>query len=313
MKKTFKHRLEAGAVNILLACASVLPLWFLRLVGAALGWTAFTVPRIRRRVAVDNVCRAVGGSEGEVRAIARRSYMNLGRSMMEFAALPRMSAERIRSLVEVEGERHFADVAAAGRGAVLVTGHFGNWELIAAWLGRSRFPFNVLVGRQSNSQVDRIINRLREKQGIRVIPYQASLRGALRALENKEFVAVLADQDARRKGVFVDFLGRPASTIREPARLAIRLGCPIISGVVIRLPGGRHRAEILPPLWPDPDRSQEEAILELTQRFTANLERYVRQHPDQYFWAHRRWKTQPENQPAPLGGVIAAAPADGER
>ena len=280
-------------MNVLVGLASVFPLWFLRPVGAALGWAAFSILRIRRRVALDNIRRAIGGSEQEVRGIARRSYMNLGRSMMEFAAFHRLSAGQIQRLVTVEGEQHFDEVAAAGRGAMLVTGHFGNWELIAAWMGRSRFPFNVLAGRQSNPRVNRILNRLREKQGSRIIHYQAGLRGVLRALDQKELVAVLADQDARRRGVFVDFMGRPASTMREPARLAVQLGCPIISGFIIRCLGGRHRAEILPPLWPALDLPRDEAIVDLTQRFTAHLEAYVRKYPDQYFWAHRRWKTQP--------------------
>ena len=293
MRKATKHKIEYAAVNFLLGCASVLPLWFLRPVGAALGYAAFSVVGIRRRVAVDNVRRAIGGSEKEVRAIARRSYMNLGRSLMEFAAFRRISAEQIQKLVTVEGEQHFQSVVDAGWGAVLFAGHFGNWELAAARMGRSRFSFNVLAGQQSNRQVDRIINRLREKQGIKVISYQSSLRGALRALLNKEFVAVLADQDARRAGVFVNFLGLPASTIREPARLAIQVGCPIISGFTVRCPGGRHRTEIMPPLWPDPDLPHEEAIVDLTQRFTTHLEAYIRNYPDQYFWAHRRWKTQP--------------------
>jgi len=293
MNRNLRFRIEYGAVRFLLGFIRAVPLRLLRPFGALLGWMAFTVFRIRRSVAVDNVRRALGCDEGTAGSIARRAYMNLGRSMMEFAAFRKLNSRSISELVQVEGSEIFDEVLRVGRGAVLFTGHFGNWELLAARFAGKGYPFHVLVGEQSNHKVDRIINSLRRSQGVEVIYQKAGLRHVLRVLERNGFVAILADQDARRAGVFVSFLGRPASTFREPARLAIRRGCPIICGFIVRKGGGRHVAKIQRPLWPDPDLGEEAAIRDLTQRYTSVLESFVREYPDHYFWAHRRWKTKP--------------------
>ncbi|UCH85084.1 MAG: lysophospholipid acyltransferase family protein, partial [Candidatus Latescibacterota bacterium] len=101
-------------------------------------------------------------------------------------------------------------------------------------------------------------------------------------------------QDARHHGIFVDFFGRPASTVRGPAVFAIRRDCPIVPCFLIREGCDRHRAVFERPLWPDERLSGREAVRELTQRFTMLLEDYVRKYPEQYFWTHRRWKTKPE-------------------
>jgi KDO2-lipid IV(A) lauroyltransferase len=110
------------------------------------------------------------------------------------------------------------------------------------------------------------------------------------------FVAYLADQDARDHGIFVDFLGRPASTVRGPAIFAIRNECPVVATFLIREGFGRHRAVVEEPIWPDRNLKGREAVEDLTQRFTDVLERYVREIPGHYFWMHRRWKTAPPAQ-----------------
>jgi KDO2-lipid IV(A) lauroyltransferase len=293
MNRNLRFNIEYGAVRFLLGIVRAVPLRLLRPFGAGLGWAAFSLFRVRRSVSIGNVRAALACDERIARSIAARAYMNLGRSLMEFAAFPKLTNDRIRELVSVEGDQYFEEALASGRGAVLFTGHFGNWELLAARFAGIGYPFHVLVGRQSNHKVDDVINSLRRSRHIQVIYQQAGLRHVLRVLARNEFIAILADQDARRAGIFVEFLGRPASTFREPARLAIRNGCPIICGFIVRREGGRHVAKIQPPLWPKPELDKEAALHDLTQRYTALLEAFVRKHPDHYFWAHKRWKTQP--------------------
>jgi KDO2-lipid IV(A) lauroyltransferase len=293
MNRKLRFNIEYCAVRFLLGFVRVIPFRLLRPFGAWLGWTAFSVFRVRRSVSIDNVRTALACDEKKARSISARAYRNLGRSLMEFAAFPKLTTQRIRELAAVEGEEYFEEALASGRGAVLFTGHFGNWELLAARAAIIGHPFHVLVGQQSNRKVDDVINSLRRSQQIHVIYQQVGLRHVLRVLARNEFIAILADQDARRAGIFVEFLGRPASTFREPARLAIRYGCPIICGFIVRQRGGRHVAKIQPLLWPKLGLEREEAIHELTQRYTASLESFIREYPDHYFWAHRRWKTQP--------------------
>ncbi|NIM19516.1 MAG: hypothetical protein GTO51_03945 [Candidatus Latescibacteria bacterium] len=293
MDKRIRHALENVGVRFLIGCASLLPQRLLYPYGAALGWLAFSVFRIRRSVSLDNIRRALEVDDQEALNIGRNAYMNLGRSVVEFAAFKRFSKESLFHMVSIEGAEYFDEALQAGRGAVLFTGHFGSWELLAARVAQSGYPFHVLVGEQSNKRVDELINNLRRFQNIQVISYKAGLRHALRVLSKNAFVAILADQDARRGGIFVDFLGQPASTFRGPARLAIQRSCPVISGFIVRQGDGRHAAVILKPIWPDNSLQDEEALRDLTQRYTAQLESFVRKYPDQYFWAHRRWKTQP--------------------
>jgi KDO2-lipid IV(A) lauroyltransferase len=112
----------------------------------------------------------------------------------------------------------------------------------------------------------------------------------LSALRNNEVVCLLADQDARKSGVVVEFLGRPASTVRGPAMFAIRAKCPIVPFSIHR-EGKKFRAVVEAPIWPDPSLEEEAAVVAMTQAYTSALERAVRQYPEEYFWPHRRWKS----------------------
>ncbi|MEJ2719748.1 MAG: lysophospholipid acyltransferase family protein [bacterium] len=186
-----------------------------------------------------------------------------------------------------------------GNCSFLFTGHFGNWELLGAVVAQCGYPLHVTDTNHSNKLVHGIISDLRMRQGMQIIAPSEPMSTITRLLANNQFVAYLADQDARHHGIFVDFFGRPASTVRGPATFAIRRRCPIVPCFLIREGRDRHRAVFEKPMWPDDRLKGRDAILELTQRFTTLLERYVREHPEQYFWTHRRWKTKPDGERAP--------------
>ena len=235
--------------------------------------------------------------------LARRSYMQLGGSLLEFASLWDITAEELRRIVRIDGLEHLDAIRASGRGAMLVTGHYGNWELFGAAFVAQGYPTTFLVKEQSNPLATRLQNQLRGRGGIEIV-YQGPLvaRGVLRALEKGHLVGILPDQDARRHGVFVDFLGRPASTFKGPAFFAWRTGVPIIQGYIRRLEDGTHHAVMLPPIHPDPAAPEDEEVRRLTELYTRDMERWVRAHPENYYWVHRRWKTQPpgaETYPGP--------------
>ena len=293
--KKLSHRIELAAVKVAKGIVRVLPLKVSRSFGALLGWKAYRILRIRRRVAVDNVRRALpfASSDHVADRIACASYMNLGRTMIEFVALEWMDAEAIRDLVGFESLSPLDDALAAGRGVVLFTGHLGNWELGAAALWAHGYRVHAVVGKQSNAMVDAEINRTRATKYSGIIDRGSGfgLKGAFRALSRNEIVAFVADQDARQHGVFVDFMGRPASTHKGPAQFAVRNNSPVVAGFIHRTAGGQHRVELQPPMWPDPSLDETEAVVELMQRYTDALADAVRAHPEEYFWAHRRWKT----------------------
>jgi KDO2-lipid IV(A) lauroyltransferase len=292
--KRVSHAVEAGLVHALSALFRTLPAPVALGLGAGLGDLAHGLG-LRARVARDNLALAFPDRTPEARAaILAAHYRELGRVASEYPRMPAMVHAPIGAyLGGVRGVEHLERARAAGRGALLLTGHYGNFEMLGAWLGRMQ-PVDFVVKPLSNPHVDRWIESLRRAAGVGTLPLGAGVRGVYRALRANHWIALLADQDARSDGVFVPFFGRPASTPRGPAELAVRTGAPIVMGFGWRDADGRHQLEIGPTLTPDPGLADPEAaVRDLTARHTAALEARVRERPEQWFWLHRRWKTAP--------------------
>jgi KDO2-lipid IV(A) lauroyltransferase len=225
-------------------------------------------------------------------AIARDAYRTLGRTAAEFLRLPVFRPERFAREFPVAGIRNLEDAHSRGRGAILLTGHIGNWEYLALTVVRAGYPLHVVAGRQRNPYVEELINRYRALLGIEVSPVGQGLRGAIRALRAGHFVSFLADQDAGPDGIFLDFLGRKASTPTGPFALAVRYDLPIVTGFAW-WDGRRHGARIDPPIEPHPTRDRDADIRRLAALYTERLEAEIRRHPGSWLWLHRRWKTPP--------------------
>ncbi len=294
-KARWKHKLEDAAVAVIIAMLWPLGYKGAQRFGSFLGSVWFYVYKRRIDVAGANIRRALGEgmSDEEVSELILKSYQNLGKTFLEFARFPYMKAEDASKLVRWERWEVFEEVLAAGKGGVLVAGHYGNWELFGAAAAGRGLPISFLVGRQHNAIVDKRINGYRARMGVGIIRRGAAVREIPRAMERNKFVAILADQDAHRQGVFVNFLGTPASTPRGPAHFSYHTGAPILFGSIERLEDGTHLSRMTEPIWPRTDADEEEEIQRLTQAFTDHLADAVRRRPDQYFWPHRRWKTAP--------------------
>jgi KDO2-lipid IV(A) lauroyltransferase len=283
-------------VRILKGLPSLLPFELAVRLGGSLGVVAFDIFRIRRAVTLENLRSAFGErfDETERRRIGRRSYINFAKSMVEFASIGRLSPERIRRIVRIEGRENLDRCLVRGGGVVVATGHFGSWELLGAASVAYGYPVDFLVGEQSNSLVDDLMNDLRRAAGIGIIARGIAARGVFASLKKNRIVAMLGDQDARRSGIFVEFMGRPASTFQGAAQFALRMRCPIVFCYIVRLAGERHEAVFLPPIEVRPEAERGGELRRLTEEHTKALERAVSAHPDNYFWAHRRWKTKPQ-------------------
>lgn len=294
-RPTLSHRLEYAGFRLVSGIARLLPEPVALGVGEALGWTAGTIFRVRRRDVDRNLERAFPDRSPAFRAgIARRCYRHVGREGLAVFRLGGESAEGIRSRTEVLGMEVLADALRQGRGVILVAGHLGNWELAGGALAARGIPLDVVVQRQRNPLFDRDLVRTRERLGMGVIPRGEAVRRGLRSLREGRALALVADQNVRNGGVFVDFFGVPASTPRGPALLAFRSGAPVVFVGVRRLPGwsGRYvvSLEAVPvERGPDP----EEEVRRVTAAHTRLLEQYIQAAPEQYFWPHRRWKTRP--------------------
>lgn len=290
-----RHRLELAGVRLLIWLPSVLPLKTSVRMSSVLGVIAFDLFRIRRRVTLDNLRRAFPDSfpEAERVKIGRRSYINFAKSMVEFASLGRISREVLRETVRIRGMENLDEALSHGRGAVVVTGHFGSWEFLGAAAVAHGVPADFLVGEQANRLVDDTMNDLRRKAGIGIIPRGVAARGIFKSLKRNRVVALLSDQDARSHGIFVDFFGTPASTFPGAAQFAYRAGCPVVFCYIVRSEDESHETVILPPAYPDQHADKDSEVYRMTSEHVKALEDAVSDHPDHYFWAHRRWKTKP--------------------
>lgn len=294
MPRRLRWLVEYLFLAALYGVARLLPEALLRRCGRGLGRLAWHLARRRRRVVRDNLAHAFPGwTPAQREATARAAFRQLGETLAEFLLLARWSREEIRRRVRFPDDHPLADLHRAGRGALLASGHFGNWELLGAAVAARGYPLAVVVRTQSNPWVDRLQNRIRERAGLRVIRADASVRHLVRTVRKGGFVAMLPDVNAGDDGVFVDFLGRPASTPRGLAYFAWKLRCPVVTAVLERRPDGCHEAVFAPLLAADTEAPEETAVRDLTQRVADVLAAAVRRRPDHYYWVHRRWKTRP--------------------
>jgi KDO2-lipid IV(A) lauroyltransferase len=273
-------------------------------VATALGAFTFDVARIRRRVAVENVLARLGppGGRREAERIARESYRVVARTFTDLFRGDRESEESLWRMIRRSELDHAVRVWKEGRGGLLVSGHFGNWELMVLAVRRLGVPVGAMGKDQSNEAVNEQLRQARTRSGI--TPLSSSRRGlreVVRFLRRGGYVATLMDQDAGRRGMFVDFLGTPASTHVGTVSMAVRTGTPLLPGVLID-ERGRSRIVLAEPWRPPPPEecSPDEAVRQGVLYYTRFLEEQVRAHPENYFWAHRRWKTRP---PAESGGA----------
>ncbi len=271
-------------------------------VGTWLGDLFYFLDRRDRRIGLFNLQLALPDrSAAEHRAILRASARNLGRMAAEVCHFATLTPETIGRYVTVEDPAAWqaALALATERGAVVLTGHFGNWELLAYAHGLLGHPITLVHRPMTNALVDRAITDLRARAGTVSLAKKTAAKAALRALHRRQIVAIPADQNqTRRYGVFVDFFGLPACTTPGPARLAMLSGAPVIPVFLVREDDSdRHRIVVLPAVELVKTGDREADVVENTQRCTAVVEAMLRRHPEQWIWFHKRWKTRPLGEP----------------
>ncbi|HKJ93482.1 MAG TPA: lysophospholipid acyltransferase family protein [Longimicrobiales bacterium] len=290
-RPTLSHRVEIGAVHALRLAVRGLGRRGGDLLGRALGGLAYRLG-IRRDVVLEHLRRAFPDrDERWIARTARASYSHLGREAAIMLRLLDADAGTIRAMTEVEGLDAVRAALDEGNGVVVVTGHLGNWEIGGSALAVRGIPIDGVAQQQSNPLFEALLQQARDRLGMRIIERSRASREALRSLRAGRLVAFVADQDGRGSGVFVPFMGRPASTHRGPALMALRTGAPMFFGSALRTLGGYHVR--LVPVEADRSGPTDEAVRRLTAAFTAVLEEQVRRMPGQYFWQHKRWKTRP--------------------
>ena len=304
-----RHRIEYGAVAVVRGLVRLMPDALVRQLGGLLGLAFYALDRVHRRVAEANLRTAFPNrSEADRRAITRAMFVHFGRLLLELLKFSTLDADSMRRRIEFAGREHAESAYAQGKGVLFVTGHFGFWEIHAIGHGLELKPIGVLARALDNPYLNSLLEQVRGKTGNFVIYRHGAVRKVLRALGAGQGVAMLIDQHMHSPdAIYVDFFERPAATTSMLAALALRTGAPVVPVFALPLPGGRYRLIYEHPV-PPPAPDAPDAIREFTQRCTDVLEMYVRRHPSQWLWMHRRWRDAPVSAATP--GMFPPARAE---
>lgn len=290
--KKFRHRLEYFLVLFIRFFLNLFPYRTGIFFGSLIGEITYLLIPKRKKITLQNLSRCFKDlDQKNLKKIARSTYRNIGKSLTEYILFPKLNKKKILNLVEIQGEELFDSALKEKKGAVLVTGHFGSWELMGAALRQRGYPIDFLVGEQHNLLVDNLMNRHREMMGIGIIKMGVATRGVIKALRKNRFIAMLSDQDAGRDGTIVNFFGYPASTPRGPAAFCLKTDAPMIMGFIIRLDNKKQKIIFQKIEKEEKTGDKEKDINRLTQAYTSLLEDYVKKYPDHWYWLHRRWKS----------------------
>lgn len=230
----------------------------------------------------------------ERKRLVRRTFQNLGMTLWEMLAIPRIRREAERWLRLEDGEV-LQQAHAEGKGVILVTGHMANWELLSIAFQRLRVPAQAVARTLVNTLLNDLVIKHRESDYLRIVQRgsKESARQLLNCLKQGDVLLLLMDHDVEVPGVFVDFFGMPANTPRVAASLALRQGVPVVTGFDRRLPGGIHSINFKRLHPPKGARNDQEGVLRYTQVFSDAMEAHIRECPEQWTWNHRRWKRKP--------------------
>lgn len=292
--------IEFAAAWVGLKAMGLLPRPAARFVGAAFAAISYRLRTPLRKAAQTNLQIAFPElSERKRDEIIRRMVRQVGWMAAEFSQLPKYSRENIENVVVIDGFENFDAAKRRGKGVLFLTGHMSAWELSSFAHALYGYPLHFLVRPVSNRRVDALVNRYRCLSGNRPIDKNKSARAILKVLGEAGTVGILMDHNTSLdEGVFVNFFGIPASTSSGLARLALRTDAAVVPGFLWWDASRRkYRLRFEPAVELSRTDNEEADVRENTQRFTRVIEDFIREHPDQWLWVHKRWKTRPPGDP----------------
>lgn len=280
-------------VKIVSRLLCLLPESISRSIGQVLGGLCWLlVPTKRRRMAIDNIKRCLKLEQQAATIIAKKSAARFGRMFVEVMRFPLLTPRTLATKAVIEGKKNLEEALSYGRGAIIATAHSGNWELLGGVLAMHGFPIVGVAQKQTNSEMDKLINEYRTLVGIHVT-YKTGVREMVRMLADGYAIGLLMDQTAGDKGTFVQFFDRPSSTAPGAATLARMKDAPIVPIFITENEEGVHTVIVHPIVWVPKTEHRESDILSCTQTLTDIIEKHIRQYPTEWFWLHNRWKNSP--------------------
>lgn len=295
-----RHAFEYAPVWLAKTVLGALPRPVARAAGMAIAGAFYLAHRRLITVGRRNLALAFPEkTEAERRRLLRRLYRHLGRQLAEFCLFPRYRRDQLERWVETEGLEHYLAARARGRGVLILTGHLGAWEVSSFAHSLNGYPLKFVIRPLDNPYLDAMVNRYRGLHGNRPIGKNHFARQLLAAMQANETVGILLDQNSSPpQGVFVPFFGHLACTAAGLAKIAARTGAAVVPGFTVWEPAKRKYVLRFAPAL-DLAATGEEAAdaLANTAACAAEIERWIRQYPDQWLWVHRRWKTRPPGEP----------------
>jgi Kdo2-lipid IVA lauroyltransferase/acyltransferase len=298
--KEIRWYLETALFLVVSFAFALLPLRLALCAGRWVGRLFYLLVPRRRKVAIENIAaslpfleRQQGWGGGSAECIARATFENLGRCVAEICKIYHGRGGALIDSVEFRGLEHYRAAAAKGKGVAFITAHSGNWELLALSFGVRCHELSVVARRQDNRHLNAVIERVRKGYGNGVIYKSGALRSMFAAFKRQEIVGMLIDQAVHPdEGVLIDFLGRPAWATKLPALIARKSGAPMVPAFIHR-EGEKQVVTMSPEFLPSDAADPELRAAEDAAGLARYLERYVVEHPAQWYWIHRRWKRAP--------------------
>lgn len=286
------------AIRIVVAALQAIPLEAGKSLARALAWLIYKVDKRHRQVAHENLALAFPELAEDFPArdrIVRKVLEHFCTLLIEIVHLPRiMNSRNWRKFLDLGDSPIIVDALLKNRPLMIVTGHFGNWEMAGFSLGLLGFTTHAIARTLDNPHLENFLRSFRERTGQKLLAKKGDFDQMTNILAAGGTIATLADQDAGPRGQFVDFFGRPASTHKAIALLAMEFNVPMAVVGVPRV-GKPMKYQVICEDIIDPQEyeGRPDALHAITQRYTSALERMIRKYPEQYFWLHRRWKHQP--------------------
>ncbi len=279
-------------------------------VGSVVGRLAPYVVRSEYRRAVEHLTIAFGQEKSaeEIQRLARDMFRYLGMNFVDTARLRTMSADDITGVCVPHNVERLHEEIAKGHGVIGLTSHTGCWELLGVYLATVGVPTSAIARRLYDNRIEELLTDTRRAGGMVNIARGHDTRDIIRALRNNYLVGILIDQDIKVKGEFVDFFGKPAYTATGAALLSLKYDAPVMPIMTYRDDHHRHHICIGEPITIEPSGDIDRDILELTARCSKATEDFIRAHPEQWVWFHKRWKSKP-SATAPVEPKATDSPA----
>lgn len=291
----YSERIIIGTFERLFKLIGFFPRKWAIKIADLMGRVIFNIDIKHRKIAVENLTYAFGSEKQpeEIEKIAQQVFINLVQVVFEIGWSLNLDEKRLFNHFRIDGYRHFKKAYEKGKGVLILTAHFGNWELLTVIAAMVKFALNIVVRPLDFKPLDHFIFNIRTRFGGKIIPKHRSIRTIIRNLDHGEIVALLMDQNVDwYEGVFVNFMGHRACTNKGLALLALKTGAPVVPVFLIREALG-FKAEIGPEILTVKTGDKQKDIEMNTQEYNRVIENIIRRYPDQWFWIHQRWKTKP--------------------